>query len=63
LATTFLPRFEAFPHLHLVFAGPVDWTKNFTETELDTTAKDWTTGCSCPDSESFQLPVLRFDEN
>jgi len=47
----------------LVFAGPVDWTENFTETELDTTAKDRTTGCGCPDSESFQLPVLRFDEN
>ena len=48
---------------YLVFAGPVDWTENFTETELDTTAKDRTTGCGCPDSESFWLPVLRFDKN
>jgi len=47
----------------LVFTGPVDWTENFTETELDTTAKDQTTSCSCPDSESFWLPILRFDEN
>jgi len=46
-----------------VFTGPVDWTENMTKTELNATAKDQTTGCSCPDPEFFQLPVPRFDEN
>jgi len=48
--------------LHVVFAGPVHWTENMTETKLNPTAKDWTTGCSCTDSENFQLPVARFVE-
>jgi len=43
-----------------VFAGPVCWTENMTETELNPTAKDWTAGCSCTDSENFWLPVARF---
>jgi len=30
-----------------VFAGPVDWTENMTGTELNPTAKDWTSSCSC----------------
>jgi len=58
----FCMKKDAAGHV-VVFTGPVDWTENFTETELDTTAKDRTTGCGCPDSESFRLPVLRFDEN
>jgi len=45
-----------------VFAGPVDWTENMTETELNTTTKDQTTSCGCTDPENFQLPVPRFDE-
>jgi len=45
-----------------VFAGPVGWTENMTKTELNPTAKDWTTSCGCADSEIFRLPVLRFDE-
>jgi len=46
----------------LVFAGPVHWTENMTKTKLNPTAKDWTTSCSCTDSENFQLPVARFVE-
>jgi hypothetical protein len=49
--------------VYIVFAGPVEWTKNMTETELNPTAKDRTTiFCSCTDFENFQLPVPRFDE-
>ena len=33
-----------------------------TETELNPTAKEWTTSCSCTNSEIFQLPVARFVE-
>jgi len=46
----------------VVFAGPVHWTKNMTETKLNTTAKDQTAGCSCTNSEKFWLPVARFVE-
>ena len=48
----------------VVFAGPVDcdWTENMTGTELNPTAKDWTSSCSCTDSENFQLLVQRFDK-
>ena len=46
--------------LLLVFAGPVHWTEKMTETKLNPTAKYWTTGCSCTNSENFQLPVARF---
>ena len=49
-------------NIPLVFAGPVHWTENMTETELNPTAKDQTTGCSCTDSENFQVPVARFVE-
>jgi hypothetical protein len=48
--------------LLLVFAGPVHWTENMTETELNPTAKDQTAGCSCTDSEHFRLPVAKFVE-
>jgi hypothetical protein len=45
-----------------VFTGPVEWTENMTTTELNPTAKDQTTSCSCTDFENFQLPVSRFDK-
>jgi hypothetical protein len=32
----------------LVFASPVDLTGKMTQTELNATAKNWTTGCGCP---------------
>ena len=47
----------------VVFAGPVCWTAKETEIELNPTAKDRTTGCSCTNSQIFQLPVARFVEN
>ena len=47
----------------LVFAGPVCWTeKKKTKIKLNPTAKDWTTSCSCTNSENFWLPVARFVE-
>ena len=46
----------------LVFAGPVRWTAKKTEIELNPTAKDRTTSCSCTNSEFFRLPVARFVE-
>ena len=46
----------------LVLAGPVHWTEKKTEIELNPTAKDQTTGCSCTNSEIFWLPVARFVE-
>jgi len=46
----------------LVFAGPVHWTENMTKTELNPTAKDRTTSCSCPQLGSVQLPVAMFSE-
>ena len=49
--------------VQVMFAGPVHWTKKLTETELNPTAKDQTTGCSCTNSEIFWLPVVRFLEN
>ena len=48
--------------LWLVFTGPVCWTEKKTEIELNPTAKDRTTSCSCTNSEIFQLPVVRFVE-
>ena len=48
--------------LELVFAGPVCWTEKKTEIELNPTAKDQTTSCSCTNSEFFWLPVARFVE-
>ena len=48
--------------LTLVFAGPVHWTEKKTEIELNPTAKDWPTGCSCTNSEIFRLPVATFVE-
>jgi len=48
--------------LGLVFAGPVHWTENMTETELNPTAKDQTTSCSCPQLGSVQFPVAMFLE-
>ena len=48
--------------LYVVFAGPVHWTKKMTETELNPTTKDQTTGCSCPNFEIFWLPVAMFVE-
>ena len=36
----------------------LDWKK--TKTELNPTAKDQTTGCSCTNSENFWSPVVRF---
>ena len=45
-----------------MFTGPVCWTGKKTEIELNLIAKDWTTGCSCTNSEIFQLPVARFVE-
>ena len=44
----------------LVFTGPVHWTEKETEIELNPTAKDWTTGCGCTNSEIFWLPVVTF---
>ena len=35
-------------------------TEKETEIELNPTAKDRTTGCSCTNSENFRLPVARF---
>ena len=46
----------------VVFAGPVHWTGKKTEIELNPTAKDRTTSCSCTNSEFFWLPVVRFVE-
>ena len=46
----------------IVFTGPVHWTEKKTETELNPTAKDWTTGFGCTNSENFWLPVVRFVE-
>jgi len=46
----------------VVFAGPVHWTENMTKTELNPTAKDRTTSCSCPQLGSVQLPVAMFSE-
>ena len=48
------------PGLVLVFAGPVRWTGKKTEIGLNPTAKDWTTGCGCTNSEFFRLPVAMF---
>ena len=50
------------PCLELVFAGPVRWTGIKTEVELNPTAKDRATGCSCTNSEFFWLPVAMFVE-
>ena len=47
----------------IVFAGPVCWTKKMTKSELNPTAKYWTTGCGCPNFEIFRLPVVTFVEN
>jgi hypothetical protein len=47
--------------LKIVFAGPVAWTEKKTETELNTTAKDQTSGCGCTNPETFRLPVTGFD--
>ena len=46
--------------LLLVFTGPIHWTEKKTEIELNPTEKDWTTGCSCTNSEIFCLLVARF---
>ena len=46
----------------LVFTGLVRWTEKKTEIELNPTAKDRTTSCSCTNSEIFQLPVATFVE-
>ena len=46
--------------MSLVFAGPVHWTGKKTEIGLNPTAKDRTTGCSCPDYGIFRLPVAWF---
>ena len=43
-----------------MFAGPVHWTGKKAEIELNPTAKDWTTGCGCTNSENFWLPVATF---
>jgi len=45
----------------LVFAGSVHWTEKKTETELNATEKDQTSGCSCINLETFWLPVAGFD--
>ena len=50
----------SLPGDKLVFAGPVHWIKSMTETKLNSTAKDWTASCSCPNSKTFWLPVARF---
>jgi len=52
---------EAANYTLIVFAGPVDWTEKMTKTKPNATTKDWTTGCSCTNPETFQLPVTRFD--
>ena len=49
-----------FHSFWLVFTGPVRWTGKQTKIELNPTAKDRTTGCSCTNFEFFQLPVVRF---
>ena len=49
-------------YIYIVFAGPVHWTGKKTEIELNPTAKDRTTGCSCTNSEFFWLPVATFVE-
>ena len=46
----------------VAFTGPVHWTEKKTKIELNTTPKDWTTSCSCTNSENFWLPVARFVE-
>ena len=46
----------------IVFAGPVHWTGKKTEIQVNPTAKDRTTSCSCTNSEIFQLPVATFVE-
>ena len=46
----------------VVFTGPVHWTGKKTEIELNPTAKDRTTSCSCTNSENFLLPAARFVE-
>ena len=51
---------SGYGHGHLVFTGPVHWTEKMTKTKLNPTAKDWTTSCSCTNSDFFQLPVVRF---
>ena len=51
---------HAPPSLYIVFAGPVFWTEKKTEIELNPTAIDQTTGCSCTNSEIFRLPIARF---
>ena len=56
--TGYLLKFVRSPGL--VSAGPVCWTEKKTEIELNPTAKDRTTGCSCTNSENFRLPVARF---
>jgi len=58
----FLNYIDDMLAIHVVFAGPVDWTKNITKTKLNPTAKDWMTGWGCPDPEVFWLPVPRFDK-
>ena len=54
------PKCSICHHQQIVFGGPVHWTEKLTETELNPTAKDQTTSCSCTDSEKFQSPVVRF---
>ena len=53
---------EGKVQLGVVFAGPVRWTGKKTETGLNPTAKDQTTGCGCTNSEFFRLPVATFVE-
>ena len=55
-------EFFSYSHLCLVFAGPVRWTGKKTKIELNPTAKDQTTGCGCPNSQFFRLPVAMFVE-
>ena len=43
--------------LQLVFAGSVCSTEKMTRTELNPTAKDWTTGCSCTNSKIFSCQL------
>jgi len=45
----------------VVFAGSVHWTKKKTETELNATKKDQTSGCGCINPETFWLLVAGFD--
>ena len=44
----------------LVFAGPVAQTEKMTETGLNATGKDRTSGCGCTNPETFRLSVTRF---